>query len=137
MHDKYLQLFKELAHTVQLLSEQVMQIDNSKNDEKGKQAAQTMRNDYSQLYDKLRKPEFNSDKLEKKDYAKLLVGAIIVVKQLEKKLAAETKAISGYKTDVIPKLERMVNEAESQEERIALGRELFTIIEENQEKSET
>jgi len=95
-----------------------------------------MRDDYKQLYDTLRGVDFNPDNLEKKDYAKLLVGAIIVVKQIENKLEAEKKAISGYKIDIIPKLERMVNEVETEEERIALARELFTIVEEEKTQEE-
>lgn len=136
MHNKYLQLFKELAHTVQILSEQVVEANHKKNDNKGQQTATVMRDDYKQLYDTLRSTDFNPDTLSKKDYAKLLVGAIIVVKQIENKFEAEKKAISGYKIDVIPKLERIVNEAESDDERIALARELFTIVEEEQKSEE-
>lgn len=35
MHTKYLQLFKELAHTVEVLSEQIIEVNHKKNDEKG------------------------------------------------------------------------------------------------------
>ena len=87
-----------------------------------------MRADYQELYDKIRAEDFNPDTLTKKDYAKLLVGAIIIVQQVENKIKGEQKALNAYKIDLIPKLERIVNEADvDDEKRIELASELFEI----------
>lgn len=127
MDKNYLNLFRELAHTTEILAEQVMELNHSKEDVKGEETATIMRNDYAKLYEMLRSEDFNPDILTKRDYAKLLVGAAIVAQQLDNKIAAETKAINGYKVDVMPKLERIINEAEKDEDVLALATELFTI----------
>lgn len=127
MDTKYIKLFSQLAHTIEVLSEQVMDLNQKKQDKKGVETAQTMRDDYQKLYDKMRAENFNPESLDKKDYAKLLVGAIIVVQQVENKIAAEQKALQGYKIDVVPKLERLVYEIQDDDERMKLSAELFAV----------
>lgn len=137
MDKKYLQLLTQLAHTIEILSEQVMELNKKNNDEKGVQTASIMRDDYKELYDRMRGKNFLPESLARRDFARFLVGAIIVTQQIENKIAAENKALSGYKIDLIPKLERMVNETTEgeQDEITALAAELFSIHEE-QESSE-
>lgn len=129
MDKSYLKLFTELAHATEVLAEQVMELDKVQNDTKGEETAKIMRDDYAKLHDYLRGDAFDPSTLEKKDFAKLLVGAIIVAQQLENKIEAERKALNGYKVDVIPKLERVVNETNSLEEIQKLAEELFSIQE--------
>lgn len=137
MDKHYLKLFTQLAHTIEVLAEQVVSINHDKKDEKGEQTATIMRDDYQQLYDRMRQADFDPATLSKRDYARFLVGAIIVVQQIETRIENEKKAISGYKIDLIPKLERIINEIkEGEEDKLpALVSELFEIKPE--EKAET
>lgn len=124
MDKKYLQLFTELAHAVETLSEQVMEYDRQKNDEKGERTAQSMRDDYAKLYDKLRG---DNVVLTKSEYAKLLVAAYIVVNNIEDRIKGERKAIEGYKIDIIPKLSRINDETTNDADASALAEEIFKI----------
>lgn len=125
MDKKYLQLFSELAHAVEVLSEQVMEYDRQKNDTKGEQTAQSMRDDYANLYDKLR--DNAEAQITKSDYAKLLVAAYIVVNNIEDRIKGERKAVEGYKIDIIPKLSRINDETTNDTEASALAEEIFKI----------
>lgn len=127
MDKTYLTLFTELAHTTEILAEQVMENDSKK--EQAVNAAKTMRSDYAQLYDRLRDKNFQESSLKREDYAKLLVGAIITAQQIENRIKTEQAALSGYKIDVIPKLERIVNESEDTEGAQKLAQEILTIEE--------
>ena len=131
MDKTYIKLFTELAHTTELLSEQVMELNKQKNDERGLKTANTMRQDYSKLYDKLRDANFDYTTLERNEFAKLLVGAIITAQQIENRIKAEQTALNGYKIDIIPKLERVVNETEDTPGALALAKEIFTVEKEN------
>ncbi len=124
MDKKYLQLFTELAHAVETLSEQVMEYDRQKNDEKGEQTAQSMRDDYAKLYDKLRG---DNVVLTRSEYAKLLVAAYIVVNNIEDRIKGERKAIEGYKIDIIPKLSRINDETTNDADASTLAEEIFKI----------
>lgn len=123
-----------MAHTIEILAEQVLELNKKNNDEKGIQTATIMRNDYAELYDRMKSEDFVPESLKRHDFARFLVGAIIVTQQIENKIAAENKALSGYKVDLIPKLERIVNETNEgeQDEVTALAAELFSIHEEAQ-----
>ena len=129
MDARYNELFKLMAQTVANTAEKVMDLHKEKNEEKEYETAQIMRDDYLDLLNKL------SEKadLTKSDYAKLLVGAIIVVNQLENKIKGEQKALEGYKIDIIPKLDQINNETDV-EKAVQLATELFEIKEE--EKSD-
>jgi hypothetical protein len=124
MDKKYLQLFTELAHAVETLSEQVMEYDRQKNDEKGEQTAQSMRDDYAKLYDKLRG---DNVVLTRSEYAKLLVAAYIVVNNIEDRIKGGRKAIEGYKIDIIPKLSRINDETTNDADASTLAEEIFKI----------
>ena len=124
MDKKYLQLFTELAHAVETLSEQVMEYDRQKSDEKGEKTAQSMRDDYAKLYDKLRG---DNVVLTRSEYAKLLVAAYIVVNNIEDRIKGERKAIEGYKIDIIPKLSRINDETTNDADASKLAEEIFKI----------
>ena len=127
MDSVYKQLFTEIAHAVEVTAEQVLELDIKKNDKNGENAARVMREDYSKLYDKLRNENFNEEQLERADYAKLLVGAFIVAKNLEQRIEQEQKALEGWKIDTIPKLDRIVNETKTTEEAQNLAKEIFKV----------
>ena len=129
MDKRYLQLFKEMSKTIVILAEQVMDYNHKKKDDKGEQHAQTLRDSYQKLYDKLNATDFKLDSLERPDFARLLVGSMIVAQNIEDRIKQQQKAIDGYRIDLIPKLDRILNESNTTEEAIKLANEIFQIIE--------
>lgn len=129
MDRRYKDLFLLISQTIANTAEKVMDLHKDNNEEKEFETAQTMRDDYLNLHDKLSE----TDVLSKADYARLLVGAIIVVNQIEGKIKAEQKALDGYKFDIIPKLDQINNEMD-EEKIVQLAAELFEIKDE--EKSD-
>ncbi len=130
MDKRYVELFTLIAQTTANLAEQVMEEHKKNNEEKGYQTAETMRNDFLNLHDKLGTDEV----LDKADYARLLVGAIIVTNQLDARIKNEQKALRGYKIDIIPKLDQ-INNADASE-TTELAESLFEIKEDTESNEE-
>lgn len=128
MDSRYLELFTLIAQQIANLAEQVMNDHQDKGEAKKQETAQTMRDDYLNLYDKLT----TNQELNKADYARILVGAIIVANQLDARIKNEQKALDGYKLDIIPKLDQ-INSTEY-DDVPALATELFTVKEDSNEK---
>ena len=124
MDKQYMDLFKELARATAVSAEQVMDYDKAQNDEKGFETAKVMRDDYEALYDRL-----NDDySMNRADAAKLLVGIMIQLNHMQDKIVALRKATTGYQTDVIPKLQEIVDNVNITDEEIAkLADEKFII----------
>jgi len=127
MDKKYVQLFTEVVHAAEILAEQVMKFNHDKKDQKGEETAKIMRDDYSALYDKIRAENFSPDNLTKEEYTKMLVAVMIIVENIQNRIHSENKAIEGYRIDVIPKLQRIVNETKNNEAAQSLAKELFQI----------
>ena len=130
MHNKYIELFKEIANATAISAEQVMDYDKQKDDTKGYDAAETLHKDFIELYDKIRDKNFNGQ-LAREDFARLLVGTLIIINQLNDRIAALKKAMTGYQTDVMPKLQDIVDNTKTNEEAMAMAEEKFSIKEEN------
>ena len=129
MDKRYVELFSLITQSTANLAEQVM--DNNKDKEsKEYKNAQIMRDDYQALHDKLT----NEEILNKADFARILVGAILIVNQLEARIKTEEKALRGYKLDVIPKLDQ-INNAEINEVE-SLAASLFEVKEEEEEEED-
>ena len=123
MDKRYKDLFTLITQSVANLAEQVMNLHNKNNEEKEATVAQTMRDDYLDLHDKL---EDENQSLNKADYARLLVGTIIVTTQLENKIKNEQNALQGYKIDIIPKLDQ-INNTTDDATAVELAENLFKI----------
>ena len=121
MDNKYTNLFTEMAKTSSVLAELVMEYNRKKNDENGEKNSEIMRDDFLTLVDTI-----TSGNLVRNDYIKLLVAAMIVRNNIQDKVKAYEKAINGYNIDIIPKLQRIVDETKTDEEAITLATELFT-----------
>ena len=130
MHSKYIELFKEIANATAISAEQVMDYDKQKDDSKGYEAAETLHKDFIELYDKIRDKDFDGQ-LAREDFARLLVGTLIIMNQLNDRINALKKAMTGYQTDVMPKLQEIVDNAKTDEEAMTLAEEKFSIKEEN------
>lgn len=129
MDKKYITLFKDLAQATAVSAEQVMDYDKTKGDEKGFETAQIMRDDYQALAETI--DNLGEDYIfGKADAAKLLVASMIQVNQLQDRINNLKKAMIGYQTDVIPKLQEIVDNAENDDDVSKLANEKF-IIEDN------
>ena len=124
MHEKYLTLFKELVKATEVLSEQVMEYDRQRNDEQAEKTAMTMRQDFADLSDKLADANYQ---ITLKDYAKLLVAAYIIKGNLETRIKNEQTTLNGYENDLMPKLNRIMSEAKTDEEATKLANEIFQV----------
>ena len=127
MHKKYLELFKELTRATAIAAEQAMEYNHDKKDEKGFETAQTMRDDFQSLHEKLKSEAFDGI-LTKAEYAKLLVGCYVIVGNLQDRIEAIHKSIAGYQSDLIPKLSKII-EASDDESAQACANEQLTINE--------
>jgi hypothetical protein len=123
MDKSYITLFKELTRAAEVAAEQVMEYDHLKGLAKEEETAKMMRDDYAQLHDKIEKGEI----LSKNDYAKLLAGAYIVSNNLRDRATALKKAIAGYETDLMPKLQAIVEGSTTDEEANKLANEKLII----------
>lgn len=121
MNEQYINLFKEIARTSEVLAEQVMEYDHNNGDKQGENAAKIMHDDFAKLYDQI-----NSNQLfTRSDFIKLLVGAMVVNNNIKDQVAQKQKAIDGYEKDLIPKLNQIMNNTKTDEEAIKLAQEIF------------
>ena len=121
MDKKYVDLFKELTRATAVTSEQVMDYDHENNNTEGFDTAKMMRDDYEALHDRLEEDY----KLTKDDVIKLLLGAMIQAHHIENRIAALRKAMTGYQTVLLPKLQEIVDNAETDEDVAKLAEEKF------------
>lgn len=121
MEQSYLTIFKELAAATSRIAEQGMDYNKQNNDLKGYSAGKTMRDDFNTLSENLKNAEYT---LTKQDCAKLLVGALLITNNIEKRIENEQKSLTYYKTDIVPKLDRIIN-AKDDEEANSLIFEIF------------
>ena len=124
MDKKYIDLFKGLAQATAASAEQVMDYDRAKGDEKGLETATTMRDDFQDLATRIDTTEYV---ITKSDVAKLLVGAMIQANQLQDRINNLKKAMTGYQSDVIPKLQEILDKSENDEDALKLANEKFII----------
>ena len=128
MDKKYVTLFKELAQATAASAETVMDYDKEKGDEKGFETARIMRDDFQDLVSRIDVTEYV---MSKADAAKLLVGTMIMANQLNDRMEAYKKAMAGYQTDVIPKLQEIVDNATDDADAAEMANKKF-IIENNE-----
>lgn len=96
-----------------------------KEEESNNAAAQQLWEGFSKLRDKLASnPECV---LNRSEYLILLTGSMIMKNQLLNDILNIQKTIQGYSLDVIPKLERIMNETKTDEEAQTLANQLFEI----------
>ena len=112
MKKEYQDLFIEMALSAATLAERVMDYDKKKNDDKDYKVAESMRDDYMELHDRLKDggtPTYN-------DYTKLLAASYMITNNLQDQVTMYQKAINGYRTDTIPKLSRIMDETKDNPE---------------------
>lgn len=129
MDKRYITLFREIARNTEVMAERVIEYNKEKKDEKGEQTAMGMRNDFAALHDKLAAENLDESSITRAEWAKILVGAMIVVNNVKDQIKAQQKAIQGYEIDLVPKLNRILEETKTDEEANSLAKELFEISE--------
>lgn len=129
MDISYINLFAKLAQSSEVIAEKVIELDNEKNDIDGAKTATIMRDDYAKLYDKLH--DNSNVKLTYNDFAKLLVSAFIVSNNLEDQIKNYQKSVDSYKLNLIPKLQRIIDETKESGNAMELANELFVVNSEN------
>lgn len=119
MNKQYLDLFQHLMLNCESSAEKI------KEEESNNAAAQQLWEGFSKLRDKLASnPECV---LNRSEYLILLTGSMIMKNQLLNDILNIQKTIQGYSLDVIPKLERIMNETKTDEEAQTLANQLFEI----------
>ena len=129
MDKRYITLFREIARNTEVMAERVIEYNKEKKDEKGEQTAMSMRNDFAALHDKLAAENLDESSITRAEWAKILVGAMIVVNNVKDQIKAQQKALQGYEIDLVPKLNRILEETKTDEEANNLAKELFEISE--------
>ena len=129
MDKKYIELFKNLAQATAATAETVMDYDRQKDDQKGLETATIMRDDYQALAESLDNLKEDYE-INKVDAARLLVAAMIQINQIQSRINNLKQAMVGYQTDVIPKLQEVVD-ASDDEAASKLANEKFIIENEN------
>jgi gas vesicle protein len=129
MDKKYTILFRDLAQATAAAAEQVMDYDSQNHDEKGFETAKTMRDDFQALAESI--DNLHEDyQINKGDIARLLIAAMIQVNQLQSRSENIKKAMAGFQTDVIPKLQEILDNAKDDEDAAKMANEKFIIKEE-------
>jgi len=126
MDKKYITLFKDLAQATASSAEQVMDYDREKGDDKGFETATTMRDDFQELADRISKAG-DDYTMTQADSAKLLVAAMIQLNQVQDRINNLKNAVVGYQTDVIPKLQEIIDNAKEDETATKMANEKFII----------
>lgn len=127
MDRKYINLFRELAHSTEILAEKVATSEyKGKTDEKT-QSAIKMRDEYAAMYDRLRDENFDDTSLTRNDFAKLLIANGVVVGNLNTRKEILETTIKGYQDTIMPMLQRVYDESTTDEEAQAIAQQIFVI----------
>ena len=127
MDKRYVTLFKELAQATAASAETVMDYDREKGDENGLKTATIMRDDFQDLVSRIDVTEYV---LSKSDAAKLLIAATVMANQLQGRINNMKNALAGYQTDILPKLQDIIDNAKDDDEAKSMAEEKFVIKEE-------
>ena len=126
MDKKYIELFKSLAQSTAALAEAVMEYDREQGEGERVESATNMRDSFQDLAGRITPENFS---LTKADAAHLLIASMIQANQLQNQINNLKSAINGYQTDVIPKLQSIVDAA-SDEEAMKIADEKFVVVKE-------
>ena len=123
MNEKYKTLFALIAQNMESIAERAMEDDKANNDMQAYKTAKEMRSKYARLHDLLTSKTVEYIPV-KNDIIDLYIATNIVAQQIETRVRREQTALQGYRLDLIPKLEKaMENEDEIEK--------IFTIQEES------
>lgn len=122
INEKYKYLFSLIAQNMESIAERAMEDDKAKNDMQAYKTAKEMRSKYARLHDLLTSKTVNYTPT-KNDIIDLYIGANIVVKNFEARIRREQTALQGYRLDLIPKLEKAMENEDEIEKIFAIQEE--------------
>ena len=122
MNEKYKTLFALIAQNMENIAERAMEDDKAKNDMQAYKTAKEMRSKYARLHDLLTSKTVEYIPV-KNDIIDLYIGANIVAQQIEARIKREQVALQCYKLDLIPKLEKAMNNEDEIEKIFAIQEE--------------
>lgn len=114
MNQQYSSLFKLISQTMENTAEKAMEQNKEKGDLKAYATAKQMRDEYTKITDNFSTNENYIP--DKATLAQLLIGANIVASNIDSRIKQEQKALAAYRTDLIPKLKKAMDEPEKIEE---------------------
>ena len=107
MNSNYKKLFITICESMEATAENAMSQSKSKNNFQDYKTAQEMRSKYSRIHDLLTSK--NIDYIPtKEDFNAISIGAVLIIKQIEKQLSERQLALKGYKEDLLPKLQEVL-----------------------------
>ena len=124
MNKKYLQLFKELARSLELLAERAIEEEKDNVEENKVKTAILMHENYMNIYNKIHDNKI--EQLTLSDFAHLYIASGVLINQFESKKKSIELALRGYKVDILPKINRILNETKTDSDALALAKELFS-----------
>ena len=119
--EDYINLFKLICNSVESYAERALELGLDEQTFAGQQ----MRNDFAELGDKLSQQNFNMKNITRNEWLKLLAGAMITVNNMTDQMKRLENTIHGYKTIIVPRLSRIMDETKTDEEAQKLAFELF------------
>ena len=122
MNEKYKTLFALIAQNMENIAERAMEDDKAKNDMQAYKTAKEMRSKYARLHDLLTSKTVENIPV-KNDIIDLYIGANIVAQQIEVRAKREQTALQGYRLDLIPKLEKAMENEDEIEKIFAIQEE--------------
>ena len=114
--EKYKTLFTEIAKSITVLSENVMEYERKNNT--GKElSSEKIRNEFQKLWDKLSNETIEVSDLTKEDYYYLIIGATIISEQIKNDIEKKKAALNAYSNNLLPTLKKIIEDGpEDQDE---------------------
>ena len=122
MDKKYIELFSELTQKMAVCAEQVEAYENQNGNKKNTDISKEMKEKYLRLYAKINE----TYEMTKEDAVSLYVAASIMAQRIEQQIKDLKTALVGYQTDLIPKLERVID-AKTEEASRLIAKEKFIL----------
>lgn len=120
MEKQYTILFKLISQTMENTAEMAMEQNKEKGDLKAYATAKQMRDNYAEITNSFSNENYIPDK---NAIANLLIGANIVMKNIEARIKKEQISLAAYRTDLIPKLKKALDNPEEVESIFSIEKE--------------
>ena len=128
MNKKYQEVFQALSDSAMSSAEIAVKYEQKNGTKQRVDTADEMREKYLALSNKIQASD-GAYVPTKNDIVLLLIASVIVSKQLEDRIDSMKKALAGYQTDIIPKLQQVLNEGKDDSEVAKLVEQIFVIKE--------
>ena len=115
--EKYKTLFTEIAKSITVLSENVMEYERKNNT--GKElSSEKIRNEFQKLWDKLSNETIEVSDLTKEDYYYLIIGATIISEQIKNDIEKKKAALNAYSNNLLPALKKIIEDGPEEQDEL-------------------